>query len=68
MRPKLIRVLFQVALVFVLLLGFVWMITAASEQRRSPWAAAVLVAIVAIARGIYMWRRTPPNSPAKLVK
>ncbi len=68
MRAKVIRVAVQVVVVFGLLIGFMVIVTAATGRRRSPWATALIIAIVAIVRGIYMWRTTPPNSRAKLVK
>jgi hypothetical protein len=67
MQPKIIRVLVQVAIVFVLMVGFMMIVTAVTG-RRSPWATGLLIAILTIVRGVYMWRTTPPNSPAKLVK
>ncbi len=67
MKPKVRRVVFQVAIAFAMLIGFMMLVTAING-RRSPWATGVLVAILVIVRGVYMWRRTPPNSPAKLVK
>lgn len=67
MQPKMIRVLVQVAIVFVLMVGFMMIVTTVTG-RRSPWATGLLIAILAIVRGVYLWRTTPPNSPAKLVK
>lgn len=67
MKPRVTRVVTQTVAVFVLLLAFYWVMTAATG-RRSPWATVALVALIVIVRGVYMWRKTPPNSPAKLVK